>query len=209
MSVSASVSMPMPARYPDDDQVVVIGPIPWELYIAWDDARGDQANPHVAYLDGMMEIMTHGPQHENEKKLIARLVEAYAEEMDLPLNGFGNTTWRKGTGKKKAGLEPDECYFLGAVKEYPDLAIEVVRTSGGVDKLEIYRRLRVQEVWFWVEEAFQLFALDATRYRPIARSALLPGLDLAKVGEVVRTTDPGQQTASVKAFRAWLRSATA
>lgn len=33
---------------------------------------------------------------------------------------------------KEAGLEPDECYVIGAEKEYPDLAIEVVWTSGGM-----------------------------------------------------------------------------
>ena len=33
-------------------------------------------------------------------------------------------------------------------KEIPELAIEVVYTSGGIDILKIYRRLGVKEVWF-------------------------------------------------------------
>jgi Uma2 family endonuclease len=196
----------MPAQEPHDDQVVVLRPIPWDLYVAWDDARGEQSNPHVAYLDGMLEIMTHGPKHESDKKLIARLVEAYAEEHDLQLSGFGNTTWRK--KKKETGLEPDECYFLGKIKRFPDLAIEVVRTSGGVDKLEIYRRLGVREVWFWVDEAFHLFELVGRAYHPIPASRLLPDLDLSMVAEVVRTTEPVQQTQGVRRFRGWLRRAS-
>jgi len=44
-------------------------------------------------------------------------------------------------------LEPDECYLVGDQdKSAPDLAIEVIGTSGGIDKLEIYRRLDVGEV---------------------------------------------------------------
>ncbi|MEG4506483.1 Uma2 family endonuclease [Microcoleus sp. F6_B4] len=34
-------------------------------------------------------------------------------------------------------------------KAIPDLAIEVVFTSGGIDKLQLYKRLGIPEVWFW------------------------------------------------------------
>jgi hypothetical protein len=44
------------------------------------------------------------------------------------------------------GVEPDECYVLGDVAEpaRPDLAIEVVWSSGGINELEIYRKLGVR-----------------------------------------------------------------
>ena len=43
----------------------------------------------------------------------------------------------------------------------PDLAIEVVITSGGLRKLAAYHRLGVREVWFWIREALQIYELRA------------------------------------------------
>ncbi|MEM6520792.1 MAG: hypothetical protein AAF892_18895 [Cyanobacteria bacterium P01_D01_bin.71] len=39
--------------------------------------------------------------------------------------------------------------------------IEVVVTSGGIDKLEGYRRLAVTEVWFWEDGVLKLYHLKA------------------------------------------------
>jgi Uma2 family endonuclease len=84
--------------------------------------------------------------HEDLKKLIARLVEAWAEERDVDLNGYGNVMLKRPEDK---ALERDECYCIGRVRETPDLAIEVVVISGHIDKLEIYRDLRVRELWVY------------------------------------------------------------
>ena len=46
----------------------------------------------------------------------------------------------------RRGVEPDECYCLGTLAEIPDIAIEIALTSGGIDKLEVYRGLQVPEV---------------------------------------------------------------
>ena len=48
-------------------------------------------------------------------------------------------------------VEPDECYVFGPPRKArrPDLTIEVIWTSGSIDKLEIYRKLTVGEVWIW------------------------------------------------------------
>jgi Uma2 family endonuclease len=60
-------------------------------------------------------------------------------------------------------LTRDECYIVGPDqnKEVPDLALEVVWTSGGLDKLEIYRRLGVGEVWIWKDGRITVHALRA------------------------------------------------
>nr|WP_238569050.1 Uma2 family endonuclease [Xenococcus sp. PCC 7305] len=60
--------------------------------------------------------------------------------------GLGSTTFRK--EDQQAGKQPDECYCLDTDKDIPDLAIEVIYTSGGVDILKIYQCLGVKEVWF-------------------------------------------------------------
>ena len=48
---------------------------------------------------------------------------------------------------------------MGTDKNVPDLVIEVVVTSGGINKLEVYRRLQVPEVWFWENEEFSVYHL--------------------------------------------------
>ena len=185
------------------DQVVVLYRIPWDQYDALCVARENTVGPRMAYLDGALEIMSPSPRHEYEKKLIARLVEAYAEENGLSLNGFGSTTYRRKV--KEAGLEPDECYCIGPAKKFPDLAIEVFYTSGGIDKLEIYRRLKVAEVWFWAKSRFWIYHLTARGYVEREASLVLPGLDLAQLARIVDDTDASHQTEAVRAYRRALR----
>jgi Uma2 family endonuclease len=135
--------------------------------------------------------------------MIARLVEAFAEEAGVELSGFGNETYRK--RKKTAGLEPDECYCIDEEKPFPDLAIEVVQSSGGIDKLEIYRRLGVREVWFFVDGEFEVFRLRGEAYRRARASVALRGIDLREIARIVLTIDRGKQTRAVRTYRRSLR----
>lgn len=48
----------------------------------------------------------------------------------------------------------------------------------GMDKLEIYRRLGVAEVWYWRRGELQAHALRDNQYEPVPRSRFLPDLDL-------------------------------
>ena len=80
-------------------------------------------------------------------------------------------------------------YCLGAEKEVPDLAIEVVVTSGGIDKLAVYKKLGVVEVWFWKGDGFEVHHLRDFHYERIPNSELLPELDLTLIAEYVKRSD--------------------
>jgi Uma2 family endonuclease len=56
----------------------------------------------------------------------------------------------------------------------PDLAIEVIWTSGGLDKREIYRALGVREVWFWRKGRLTVHALRPAGYEEIAGRRAAP-----------------------------------
>lgn len=194
---------PPPPRWEDDrDHVVVLRGVAWAHYGALLRAR-DTGRPKLAYLDGALELVTTSLRHELAKTLIARLLEAFAEETDVQLNGAGETTFRRKA--KQAGLEPDECYFIGKIRTTPDLAIEVVMTSGGVDKLEIYRRLGVREVWFWIDGRFWAYGLAGRSYEELRASRVLPGFDLDEIARIVLTAEDDDQTAAVRAYRDALR----
>jgi Uma2 family endonuclease len=135
------------------------------------------------------------------KKIIARLLERYAEEVDIPLHGYGSTTFRREA--KARGLEPDECYCVNTLKELPDLAIEVNLTSGGVDKLAVYQGLGIPEVLIWQSNQLALYDLREANYRKTANSQFFPNLDLQLLAQYVR---PQEQPQAIKAFLQAIRS---
>lgn len=130
----------------------------------------------ISYLDGCVEFMTVGEEHETIKTILGFLLELYFCEMAMNFIPVGSATREAET--KGASFEPDESYYLGEKKENPDLAIEVVITSGGIDKLERYKRFKITEVWFWEDNQLSLYRLGEDNYESISRSALLPELDI-------------------------------
>jgi Uma2 family endonuclease len=193
------------AAAPTDDQRVILHDVSWADFELILQIRGDHAGVRMTYLNGVLELMSPSIDHEGVKKTLARLLEAYAEERGLPFNGFGSWTLKRAT--RARALEPDECYALSVGRPTcPDLAIEVVWTAGGIDKLEVYRGLGVGEVWFWREGVIEVSVLVDDRYERRERSALLPDLDLV---ELTRHIDPANQTESVTRYRQTLRRATA
>ena len=133
---------------PPTEQRLVLEGFSWQQYETLLATLGDDfPNLRLNYLEGTLEIMTTSSEHEELKTIIRMLLEAYFLEAHIRFHGIGSATFRKAT--KLRGLEPDECYCLGQKKEFPDLAIEVVLTSGIINKLDIYQGLGVAEVWKW------------------------------------------------------------
>lgn len=191
-----------PAAARAEDQRVPRHDVSWTDPELVSRIRGDRARVRVACLGGVLERMSPSVDHEGITRTIARLLEAYAGEQDLAFNGSGS--WTLGNPRRARALEPDECYSLGPGRPTePDLAIEVARTSGGIDKLEVDRGLGVLDVWFWREGAIEVHALSGDRHE---RSALLPDLDLV---ELARHIDPEHQTQAVRRYREALRRACA
>ncbi len=200
--------MPSPAAqqtpHPRDnlDQRVCLHDIAWADYEALLAARGDQPGVRVTYLEGELELMTPSVHHESLKTRLARLVEAYAEEAGIALEGFGS--WTVKSPATRRGAEVDECYVIGPfteLPEIPDVAIEVVWTRGGIDKLEVYRGLGVREVWVWQDGGLRFFLLQDGAYLAATRSGLLPGLD---PGLIAQCMEAPSQTEALKRLRAAL-----
>jgi Uma2 family endonuclease len=186
----------------DADQRVLLHGVSWKEFELLLAIRGDDAGVRMTYLEGELELMTPSRSHESIKKTIARILEAYALRRDLTFEGFGS--WTLKDAPQARAVEPDECYILGdAAKDRPDLAIEVVWTSGGLDKLQIYRGLGVQEVWLWRKGEIEVHLLDGDTYTRIDRGRLLPDLDLPLVARCI--LEARSQTEAVKTFLASLR----
>jgi len=180
----------------DGDNIVVLHGATWADYQRVLELRGDHSAPRINYLEGELEIMSPGKMHESIACKIGRLVEVWCLENEIPFEPVGSWTIQKKSEKR--GAEPDECYVFGDLDraKRPDLAIEVVWSSGGVDKLDIYRKLGVREVWFWERAEITVYLLRGQRYVAAASSRALPGIDLvALAGHLAKPTH--------EAIRAW------
>ncbi|MDJ0687031.1 MAG: Uma2 family endonuclease [Xenococcaceae cyanobacterium MO_188.B32] len=80
------------------------------------------------------------------------------------------------TNSPLAGKEPDVSFAFGERKSTPDLAIEVVYSSGGITDLEKYKYLGVKEVWFWQNNEMSFYKLVDSSYNEIHKSNYLPKL---------------------------------
>lgn len=190
-------ALALPPQSPlDFDQRITLSGMRWTDYEVMLALRGDRPGPRITYLRGTLELMSPSFNHEAIKKMMARLLEAWALQNDVPLIAAGSWTLRSAPDER--GIEPDECYMLGRQKkERPDLALEVIWTAGGLDKLEVYRGLGVSEVWLWRDGAIEAHVLEGDRYVRAVRSRLLPALDLDRLARLAVESD---QHAALQAF---------
>ena len=185
------------SELPKAEEKITLYGVTWKQYDTLVSLFMDQfPGLRMTFLEGTLEIMGTSPEHERLKTIIARLLEMYAVEKRITLNGYGNTTFRKEAAER--GLEPDECYCLGELKEVPDIAIEIALTSGGVNKLSVYQGLGVTEVWFWQNNQFLIYRLKDDQYQQIERSEFLADLDFALLSQFI---DYENQTEAVIAYR--------
>jgi Uma2 family endonuclease len=162
---------------------------------------GFDTSPHIRlfYYQDTLEILMPGRNHEVLKSLIGFLIELFLVETGMEFEPTGSMTQER---EELVSLQADESYCIGGSKPIPDLAIEVVFTSGGPDKLPRYQALAVPEVWFWQHDRLQLYRLQDDGYVQVDRSQL-PGLDRLDIGLLERCVILAQTSKreAVEAFR--------
>ena len=202
MSQPAPVSPHPELQLPADD-IIVLQNVTWADYQRLLEIRGERAVPRLTYVEGALELMTPSRPHESIKSMIGCLVEAWCLEKGVAITPYGS--WTIESKEADRGVEPDECYVVGNVDdpERCDLAIEIIWSSGRLDKLDVYRKLGVKEVWIWKAGRLDVFSLQNDAYVPTDRSGLLPGIDLATL---LRFADVKPMTRAVTDYRAALRS---
>lgn len=189
--------------------------VPWEVY---ETLRDIEANWHVrmTYDRGTLDMMVNSNRHENVKRLIGQLIEAFTAELNIPRRSFSATTWKRRDIDK--GLEADECYYIHrhdrvssrpevdlAEDPPPDLALEVVFTHGDVNKMAIYAALGVPEVWQWEDGELQALRLGEGQYTACETSFNLPMLRIKDLEEFLDPMMALDESAWINSFRAWVR----
>jgi Uma2 family endonuclease len=170
-----------------NEQRLTLVDIAWEQYETLRATLDCTSGLRLTYLKGCLEFFMPSPEHEQLKSILGRLIELYSIETNTRLYACGSTTYRKKA--KERGLEADESYCIGQLKDFPDLAIEVALTSGGIDKLEVYKGLEIPEVWFWEDNTLRLYHLKNGEYQHISQSQILPNLDIELLVHCARMPD--------------------
>lgn len=126
------------------------------------------------------------------------------EEFGIEAEDFGWTTFCREDLER--GFEPDSCLHVQneerirgkdridlGVDPAPDLVIEIDIASPSLDKLSIYARLGVSEVWRYESGKVVILRLKGADYVEVAESMVLPALTGAVLSgfvEKVRSMGP-------------------
>jgi Uma2 family endonuclease len=212
----------LPVIVDPPEQRIVIRNVDWDLYDRLSDALGERQHVYMAFDGEDLEIMTKGFTHEDYKDLLGRFVNAVTFELRVRCRGAGETTWKR--PRIKRGVEADNCYFFlpkklamiakararksNEVSDYPnpDLAVEVELTEPLVDRIGIYAKLQVAELWRFNGDKVTIDQLqpDGT-YKSRASSQFLT-IRAEEILRWIAVEDSGDELGWELRLREWART---
>jgi Uma2 family endonuclease len=187
-----------PPNKPTEQRFIHSG-MNWQQFKLLQESFADAPGIRLAYYKGEVEILAVSQDHEVFSRLIGILLAEYFVEKGIEFTPTGSFTQEK---EGVSSVQADESYFIGEPGITPDLSIEVVFTSGSLNKLGRYQELGVPEVWFWEDGLFTLHHLRSDGYERINKSELLPDLDIDLLTRCVL------MTSRVEAIREFRRALT-
>ncbi len=201
-----------------DYQRMVLQGIDWKGYVAIGRVLADRPGLRLTYDQGVLEFMTTSPEHEHFKRLIDRLLTAWAEEMGLAMTCLGSMTFQR--RRLRRGLEPDQCYWIAheaqvrsknridfRVDPPPDLVLEIDISRSSMNRMAMYGQMGVPEVWRFRRGALAFLARQADgAYAETPTSLSLPPLTAADLTPFLAMRASADEIAIIRQFRAWIRS---
>ncbi|MEI1377180.1 Uma2 family endonuclease [Nostoc sp. UHCC 0926] len=163
---------------PTEEKLVTLKNISWDQFKGIETQLQENRNVRLSYLSGILEIMSPiGDKHEKVKRTLGLLLEAYMKKLGIRFYCRGGFTLEE---PGYASGTPDESYSIGTEKEVPDIVIEIIVTSGSINRKELYKPKKVPEVWFWKSNSIKIFRLNEQgEYEQVNRSGFFPDLDPA------------------------------
>ncbi|MEM9274772.1 MAG: hypothetical protein AAGA80_17685 [Cyanobacteria bacterium P01_F01_bin.143] len=150
-------------RKKDNDKKIIIDNVQWEEYENIIETIGEVSWCRISYLDGVLEFVTISERHEIINRYIAELINDYFCAKEIGYIPVGSTTYK--IRKDKKGKEADSAYKFTEARKYPDFAVEVNFSSGGVASLEIFKDFQTKEVWMWDgKDNLKFYILKGSEY---------------------------------------------
>ncbi len=209
-------------KSPAAEQRVLLRNVSWETYERLVAEREERRAPRFFYDRGVLEIVSPSAEHEELGHFLVLVVYELVVEWEIDMRAAGHTTFRREDLER--GFEPDGSFYFSRNAERvrgkanidlargdppPDLIVEVDVTSHSLDKLPIYARIGVPEVWRYAGGRPEILGLRGEAggegYEPLPESRVLPPLTndvLARFVEGGRTKEPATWA---RAVREWAR----
>jgi len=169
------------------EQWVLLTAVSWDTYERLLADHADRGTPRFTYDRGELAIVSPGLKHERATGTLALLVELVAGAHSIPVLNAGSMTYKRGTLQQ--GFESDASFYVrnepavrnqdeidAEVDPPPDLVIEVDVSHPSLDKLPLFARMGVPEVWRFIGDRLVIFVRDGDAYRESAQSHALPPL---------------------------------
>jgi hypothetical protein len=103
----------------------LLTPEPTESRLVFSDVRWDdyeamlqivvERRVRVTYDEGTMEVSRRSQRHEQAAQLLGLFITRLAEELEIPYEPLGMTTWKLPGAEK--GLEADQCYSIQRARD--------------------------------------------------------------------------------------------
>ena len=189
--------------------------VSWETYERLLGDYLDRSIPHFTYDRGSLEIVSPLPEHEQINRAISRLVDVFAEEINLDVANLGSTTFKREDLER--GFEPDTCFYIRnessvrgktkldlAVDPPPDLVIDI--TNPSIDRFPLYAKFGVPEIWRHDGRRVSIFEMREGEYAEVAESTVLPPLADRALSRFVEESRTLGSAAWMRNVREWTRN---
>lgn len=163
--------------------------------------------------------MSPPPTREQYARAVEWIADALADALGVNIDtSFGPTSFRH--RELAAGFEADACLHVQNESRVrgkghidlsddspPDVVVEIDITNPSLSKLEVYARLSAPEVWRFDGTKLEILHLQSGKYAASERSAALPQVSAAQLGECLARAERMDWTAWRRFARAWAEAA--
>lgn len=218
--MQTQTATPLPATQPvlprEPARCVVMYGINWDTYERLLADLTDCSAPRLTFDQGVLEIMSPTPEHEEYNRTLAALIEFVADELKINIRRLGSMTVKRQDLLK--GFEPDSCFYIQSVPRIrgkrrielpqdppPDLLIEIDVTSSSLSRFPLFARVGVPEVWHYDGSAVQFFNLIDGQYEETSQSLAFPILTSEAVTQFLEESLEVESTEWSLHLREWIR----
>ena len=205
-----------PTSFQERNQISLQG-IKWDTYQALLQDLAETSRKRLTYDRGSLEIMSPLPEPEINKRFLGRIVETATEVLGLEIYSLGSVTLMRKDLQR--GIEPDECYYISREATMrgkltldlnhdppPDLAIEIDIASSCLNRLNIYAKLGITEVWRFDGQNLLIYILQDEVYQEQEKSKVLSVLTRSEILQFLNQRQEIGENALLKKFRQWLEN---
>ena len=192
----------------------VLRGVDWNVYKGIVSALGDHRT-RITFDGRNLELMSPLPIHEFYTRMFDRLLVTLAFEVGLPMRNGGSMTFRREDVER--GLEPDSCFWIQnelvirgkqeldlSLDPPPDLAIEIEISRSALNRMAIYAKLGIPEIWRFDGESLRIHLLQVDgSYAESQTSRCIPQLPVQEMVPFLQPDEHLGDTTRVRQFVEW------